>query len=107
MSMSEVEQLAGIAALRQSVENDDEPPVGTTGPLSALWHAAKGNTEQALAAIEADTSKEAAWVRAHIHRRNGSDEEAAASYKQADQEWSMDPVDREWSQVAAGILLRG
>lgn len=104
--MVDEEQLGTVLALRQSIEQHSEPPAGTAGPVAALWHAAKGNTDHALAAIESDTSKDAAWVRAHIHRRAGSDDAASAAYKEADQKWSTDPVDREWSQIAAGILLR-
>jgi hypothetical protein len=103
--MAGSEQLALVAALQTSLEHDDAPPTGTDGPLEALWHVGKGNYERAQALLEPDFSKEAAWVRAHLHRRRGEDAEAADWYGKAGRNPSTDPVDKEWNQIAAGVLL--
>ncbi|WP_421723920.1 hypothetical protein [Bauldia sp.] len=97
---------ADVAAFQQSVASGDAPPAGTSKLLSALWHAAKGNMEHAFAAIEGETGKDAAWVRGHLHRRLGAHDDAASWYIKADQPLAKDPIDREWSQIAAYLLLR-
>jgi hypothetical protein len=83
----------------------DKPPEGLGAPLTALWHAGKGDTTTAHSVIAKDTSKAAEWVRAHLHRRDGDDQKAAECYDRADKNPSLQPVDREWSEVAAGLLL--
>lgn len=103
--MAGTEQPAPVAALRTSVEKDAAPPAGTEGPLAALWHVGKGNYERARALLEPDASKDAAWVRAHLHRRRGEAPQAADWYGKAGKTPSTDPVDTEWNQIAAGILL--
>jgi hypothetical protein len=103
--MAGSDQLASVAALRTSVEHDDSPPAGTKGPLAALWHAGKGDHERASEMLRSDVSKEASWVRAHLHRRRGEDDEAAKWYDTAGKQPSADPLDIEWGQIAAGLLL--
>ena len=90
-------------ALRQSVERDDAPPSGIGDPLVALWHAGKGELERAYDVIAGNTSREAAWVRAHLHRRKGEEEEAADWYRKAGKDPSGDGIDDEWLHIAAGV----
>jgi hypothetical protein len=92
--------------LLRSLEND-APPDELGGPLLAHWHSAKGNRRHALQILEADASKTAAWVRAHLHRRHGEDELADEWYGRAGRKPSEDTVDVEWSSIAAVLLVRG
>ncbi len=102
--MSGSDQHAQLAALQNSLK-DDKPPANLSGPLEAHWHAGKGNFARALQLIEKDTSQDAAWVRAHLHRRKGESDQAATWYDKAGRNPSLSPVDMEWSEVAAGLLL--
>ena len=84
--------------------NDDSPPDDLSGPLLAHWHSGKGDRKSALQVLDGDTSKAAAWVRAHLHRRSGENRDATEWYRLAGQKPSTDSVDVEWSSIA-GILL--
>lgn len=103
--MTSNEILGVVAALQMSLNKNDQPPDHVEGPLEALWHVGKGNYERATQLLEADFSKEAAWVRAHMHRRMEEHDKAAEWYDKAGEIPSTDPIDQEWTQVAAGILL--
>lgn len=84
---------------------DDFPPEGLNGPLKAHWYAAKGDRKGALETLRDDTSQAAAWVRAHLHSRNGEEREADEWYARAGREPSRDDVDRECRDVATGLFL--
>ena len=73
--MTEPGQLMTIAALQTSIEQDMEPPSGITGPLAAHWHVGKGNLDKAMELLKSEAGKDAAWVRAHLHRRKGEDDD--------------------------------
>ena len=103
--MTSPENLATIVALQNSIRDDDGPPEHFTGALKALWHVGKGNYEHASQLLDSDFSRDAAWIRAHLHRRKGEEEEAAGWYRKAGKSLSTDPIDQELSQIAAGILL--
>jgi len=104
--MTGSEQLMLVAALQTSLEHDDAPPTGLDGPLESLWHVGKGNYERARKLLEPDFSKEAAWVRAHLHRRKGEHDEALEWYGKAGKDPSSDDVETEWSKIAVGLLLK-
>jgi hypothetical protein len=81
-------------------------PEGVTGPLAALWHAAKGEWEKAHQLVMDDESKEAAWVHAHLHRVEGDQSNAEYWYRRAGKPVSDAPLDDEWLQITAGLMLR-
>ncbi len=89
----------------QASLKDDAPPGYAKGPLEAHWNVGKGRFARALELIEKDASNDAAWVRAHLHRSRGEDEEAAKWYERADRSPAEIEVDREWDEIAAGLLL--
>lgn len=59
-----------FAAFLQSLDEPD-PPAGLAGPLLALWHAEKGEWEEAHRLVMNVDSPEAAWVHACLHRQEG------------------------------------
>ena len=106
--MTEPGQLMTIAALQTSIEQDMEPPSGITGPLAAHWHVGKGNLDKAMELLKSEAGKDAAWVRAHLHRRKGEDDEAREWYARAEQASAEDEaLHEEWSRIAMGLMLKG
>ena len=81
------------------------PPAGLSGPLMALWHAAKGEWDKAHAIIQDDESKTAAWVHAHLHRVEGDQSNAGYWYGRAGKPHSKDPLDSEWQEIAGTLLV--
>ncbi len=60
------------------------PPEDFSVPLKALWHAARDDWDTAHKLVQADESKDAAWVHAHLHRIEGDLDNAAYWYRRAD-----------------------
>ena len=79
-------------------------PDGLSGPLAALWHAARGEWDKAHQLVMDDESKHAAWVHAHLHRIEGDQSNAEYWYRRAGQPVSDAPHDDEWSAIAVGLM---
>jgi hypothetical protein len=89
----------------QASLKDDAPPAYAKGALEAHWNVGKGRLSRALEVIEKDASKDAAWVRAHLHRRKGEDAEAAKWYDKAGRSPSGFAPGPEWDEIAGALLL--
>jgi len=76
------------------------PPAGLSPILEALWHAGKGNWEQAHSIAQ---SKEgtAAYDRLHayLHRQEGDDSNARYWYRRARAEVFVGPLEQEWDEL--------
>lgn len=62
----------------------DAPPAGLSRPLVALWHAARGEWDQAHGvAQENEGDPDHDWVHAHLHRVEGDLGNAGYWYRRA------------------------
>ncbi|MEZ5840094.1 MAG: hypothetical protein R3D02_06595 [Hyphomicrobiales bacterium] len=75
--------------------SDKVPPEFVRGPLGALWHLARGDWERAHLMAQADSSKEGAWVHAHLHRIEGDAWNAGYWYSRAGKPHCRLPVEEE------------
>jgi hypothetical protein len=80
------------------------PPPDLSAPLAALWWAAKGDWDQAHRIVQDESSREAAWVHAYLHRVEGDLGNAGYWYRQASQPVATDSLQAEWDRIAATLL---
>ncbi len=80
------------------------PPEGLAAPLAALWWAGRGDWDQAHALAQDDASRDAAWVHAHLHRREGDEGNARYWYRRAGRPAATGPLEAEWRAMAAALL---
>lgn len=73
-------------------------------PLAGLWWAAKGDWDQAHKIVQDESSREAAWVHAYLHRVEGDLGNAGYWYRQAGQPAATDSLQAEWERIAATLL---
>ena len=57
-------------------------------------------------AVALTPGAEAAWVRAHVHRRKGDRPAAESAYGEAGKPWPVDSLENEWNEIAGVALLR-
>ena len=74
-------------------------------PLAALWWAAKGNWDQAHKIVQEESSAEAAWVHAYLHRVEGDLGNAGYWYRQAGQPVAIDSLEAEWERIVFTLQL--
>ncbi|MCA1436594.1 hypothetical protein I6F33_26985 [Bradyrhizobium sp. BRP20] len=80
------------------------PAPDLNAPLAGLWWAAKGDWDRAHTIVQAESSREAAWVHAYLHRVEGDLGNAGYWYRQAGQPAAKDSLEAEWERIAATLL---
>jgi len=83
------------------------PPPQAGGPLTALWHLAKGDWHKAHETVQADNGRAAAWVHAHLHRVEGDEGNAGYWYARAGKPHEKGPLGEEWELIAEALLTEG
>lgn len=82
------------------------PPAGLSGPLAALWRAARDEWDAAHELAQAAPGPAGDWVHAHLHRIEGDLSNAAYWYRRAGKPASDAPLEREWANIAEALLAR-
>jgi hypothetical protein len=85
----------------------DAPPQGLAPALEALWRAAKGDWDGAHRLVQDESSREAAWVHAYLHRVEGDLGNAGYWYRQAGQPAAKDSLEAEWERIVSALLGGG
>ena len=82
---------------------DSEPPA--VAPLvRAMWHAARGNWDEAHRIAQDINDHYGAWVHAHLHRLEGDLGNARYWYGHAAQPEATDSIEAEWERIATELL---
>jgi hypothetical protein len=95
--------VVNIAEFRASLSGAAPPP-NLDAPLASLWWAAKGGWDQAHGIVQDETSVEAAWVHAYLHRVEGDLGNAGYWYRQASKPIAGGSLQTEWEQIASTLL---
>jgi hypothetical protein len=82
----------------------DAPADGIAPPLAGLWWAAKGEWDAAHEIVQVESSREAAWVHAYLHRVEGDLGNASYWYRQAGQPVAKDELKSEWERIVSTLL---
>ncbi|WP_260706204.1 hypothetical protein [Edaphobacter flagellatus] len=77
-----------------------------SGLLLALWWDAKGDWNRAHEIAQDVQGRDAAWVHAYLHRKEGDLGNAAYWYRQAGRAVAKDDIAAEWERIAAELLSR-
>jgi hypothetical protein len=80
------------------------PAKGLALPLAALWWAAKGEWDQAHSIVQEQSSTDAAWVHAYLHRVEGDLGNASYWYRKAGQPVAKDSLEAEWERIASALI---
>lgn len=72
--------------------------------LLALWYDARNDWESAHGLVNDLEDKDAAWVHAYLHRKEGDLGNAAYWYRRAGKEISPAPLKDEWRAIAGSLL---
>ena len=92
-----------LAAFRTSLEGT-EPPPGVGVHLAALWWDAKDDWHRAHGCVDGAAGRDAAWVHAYLHRKEGDLSNAAYWYRQARKPVATKALDEEWAIIAGSLL---
>ena len=93
-----------LAEFTATFDSPTAPAVPTL--LRALWHAARGNWDEAHRLAQDIDTPDGAWVHAYLHRKEGDDGNARYWYHRAKQPEATDALDSEWSRLVSTLLTR-
>ena len=81
-----------------------EPPQNVSVYLKALWFEAKGDWDKAHEIVQDINDKEASWIHAYLHRKEGDVFNADYWYNRASKKRSNISTDYEWDEIAEAFL---
>jgi hypothetical protein len=84
--------------------SDFSPPASVTPLICALWHDARRQWQQAHSVVQEIESREAAWVHAYLHRKEGDEANAAYWYRRASQPVARESLESEWERIVRALL---
>ena len=98
-----------FAELQQAVAAGQRPPANLAPALQGLWLDALGDWDGAHAAAQAENSRDAAWVHAYLHRKEGDRSNAGYWYSRAGRVMPANHVNlaSEWAEIAGEFVGRG
>ncbi len=83
---------------------DNAPPAALDVCLTALWFEAKGDWQKAHTLIDSIADKNAYWVHAYLHRKEGDTWNADYWYTKAGKTRPGAALDEEWKMIARHLL---
>lgn len=92
-----------INGFKESLASNQEPAQASVY-LKALWHDAKGDWEKAHELIQDLPDKNAAWIHAYLHRKEGDVWNADYWYRNAGRQRPALSLQEEWEQLTAAFL---
>lgn len=92
------------AAIFKLSTNLNEPSPDMSAYLQALWYDAKGNWEKAHTLIQDIEDKNAAWIHAYLHRKEGDNWNADYWYRRAGKSRPVVDLDTEWATIVSAFL---
>lgn len=88
----------------EEFQTSEAEPEGTTPPLRALWHDARDHWEEAHRIVQDDSSTEAAWVHAYLHRKEGDISNGRYWYARAGKPEFSGSLSDEWTEIVKALL---
>lgn len=87
---------------RGSLKNASAPD--RIGPaLQAMWLDARGDWEAAHRLVQDESTTEAAWVHAYLHRKEGDVANAGYWYRRCSKPACDDPLQAEWESIVRAL----
>lgn len=83
---------------------ENNPPQNISVYLKALWYDAKGNWENAHKIIQDVDDKNAAWIHAYLHRKEGDISNADYWYRRAGKKLPAITLQKEWEEIVLQML---
>lgn len=85
--------------------NNPEPPKDASVYLKALWYDAKGEWNTSHKLIQDIEDKDAAWIHAYLHRKEGDVSNADYWYRRAGKTRPAVSLEEEWEEIVVTALL--
>lgn len=92
-----------VIALKESLSTNT-PPSGISVYLQALWYDAKDDWNKAHDLIQDLPDKNASWIHAYLHRKEGDTGNADYWYAKAGKKRPSVSLIQEWEEIATALV---
>lgn len=92
-----------LSSFKESLLNS-EPPQNTSVYLQALWYDAKGEWDKAHTLIQDVDDRNASWIHAYLHRKEGDTGNADYWYRGAGKKRPSVSMQEEWETIVTVLL---
>ncbi len=92
-----------ISFFKESLAGDT-PPENATVHLKALWYDKKGDWNSAHDLIQDLQDKNAAWIHAYLHRKEGDVANADYWYRLAGKKRYSGTIEEEWEELLKALI---
>ena len=92
-----------VSSFKESL-SQDQPPKNTSVYLNALWYDAKGEWDKAHLLIQDVDDKNASWIHAYLHRKEGDTGNADYWYSRAAKKRPLVSLDEEWEDIVSALI---
>ena len=92
-----------LTALKESLSGNTPPP-NLSVYLKALWYDAKDDWKKAHELIQDIPDKNASWIHAYLHRKEGDTWNADYWYSKAGKKRPSVTLAEEWEQITEAFL---
>lgn len=92
-----------VLSFKESLQND-QPPGDASVYLKALWYDAKSDWDKSHKLIQDIEDRDAAWVHAYLHRKEGDTGNADYWYSRAGKKRPQVSLDKEWEEIVTALI---
>lgn len=92
-----------LTSFKKSLTGNN-PPHNISVYLKALWQERKGNWDKAHNIVQDLEDKNAAWIHAYLHRKEGDVGNADYWYRRAGKKRPDVSLEKEWEEIATALL---
>jgi hypothetical protein len=92
-----------LISFKASLANK-EPPKEVSVYLKTLWYDAKDDWDKAHKLIQDVEDKNASWIHAYLHRKEGDIGNADYWYRRAGKTRSSLSTDKEWEEIVTALI---
>lgn len=83
----------------------NQPPANLSVYLKTLWHDAKGEWNIAHQLIKDVEDKNANWIHAYLHRKEGDELNAGYWYRRAGKTMYEGSLEDEWEEIVMELMM--
>ncbi len=92
-----------LASFKESLSGK-EPQENLSVYLKALWYDARGDWDKAHKLIQDVDDKNASWIHAYLHRKEGDAGNAGYWYRLAGKKMPGYSLEKEWEEIVTAVL---
>ena len=92
-----------ITAFTESLQSS-QPPGNMSVYLQSLWYDAKGDWNKAHQLIQDVEDKNASWIHAYLHRKEGDVFNSGYWYNRAGKSRPSVSLEKEWEEIVAALI---